>query len=135
MLAKGRTMKFLTALGLVALLAACNAGATTPSENPLPTDGASSGAASTESSPMAMGCDESFTSVDLTAIDSADDVLALTDELDATITDCADVDEWLARAQAEVPDLDLTQAETFLAARCAASPALASTAICTEVGS
>jgi hypothetical protein len=124
-------MKFLTALGLVALLAACNAGATTPSENPLPTDGA----ASTESSPMAIGCDESFTSVDLTAIDSADDLLALTDELDATITECADVDEWLASAQSAVPDLDLTQAETFLAARCDASPTLASTPICTEVSS
>jgi hypothetical protein len=133
-------MKFVSALALVGLLAACNAGATTPSEQPLPTTAASTTVASASESASAsvgtaMTCTDAVAAIDLTAVTATTDITTLGDELDETIASCGDVNEWTTAVQTAVPDLDLTQAETFLAARCAENATLASSPICTEVGS
>jgi hypothetical protein len=134
-------MKFLTAFALVALLAACNAGATTPSEQPLPTTGASTdtmsstSASASASVAAAMTCTDAVAAVDLSTVTATTDITTLDDELDETIASCGDVSEWTTAVQTAVPDIDLSQAEAFLAARCAANATLASSPICTEVGS
>lgn len=126
-------MKFLTGLAMAGLLVACNAGATTPSENPLPTVG-SSGAASASADPSAVAsCDDAFAAIDLADVVAMGSLDALTDELDDTIASCGTVDEWVAAAQAVLPAIDMTGAEAFLEARCAESATLAATPICTEL--
>ncbi|HET7521341.1 MAG TPA: hypothetical protein VFK61_07370 [Candidatus Limnocylindria bacterium] len=130
-------MKLITALALVGLLAACNAGATTPSEQPLPTVGSSDMAASdtaSASAATAMTCTDAVAGVDMTAIASTTDLMTLGDELDGTISSCGDVSEWTTTVQTALPDLDVSQAEAFLQARCAENATLATTPICTEVG-
>ena len=134
-------MKLIPALALVGLLAACNAGATTPSEQPLPTTSVSTGAvASTSesasaSAETAMTCSDAMASIDMTAVGSTTDLMTLSDELDETISSCGTVDEWTTAVQTALPDVDTTQAEAFLQARCAENSTLATTPICTEVGS
>jgi hypothetical protein len=128
-------MRFLTGLVLAGLLAACNVGATTPSENPLPTAGSGAASASADHSAMAMGCEDAFAAIDVEAIAATGSLDALTNELDDTISSCSTVEEWSAAAQSALPAIDMTGAETFLQARCAESAALAATAICKEVGS
>jgi hypothetical protein len=60
---------------------------------------------------------------------------AVSEELDTTISSCATVAEWVAAAQTALPDIDMSNAQAFLAARCIENTTLASTAICAEVGS
>jgi hypothetical protein len=132
-------MKILTTLLIAGLLAACGAGATTPSVNPLPSinDGASelpSTLPTADGTPVAMACEDAFAAVDLTAIGTMGSLDALTDELDATISACGSAEEWVAAAEAALPTIDMTDAQTFLDARCAESATLATTPICTELG-
>lgn len=127
-------MKLIPALALVGLLVGCNAGATTPSEQSLPSVAGSSEMASA-SAATAMTCTDAVAGVDVTAIATTTDLMTLGDELDSTISSCADVSEWTTAIQTALPDLDVSQAEAFLQARCAENATLASTAICTEVGS
>ena len=134
-------MKFLTGLALAGLLAACTAGATTPSENPLPTIGDSSESAAAsatgtaDESPTAMSCSDAFASIDAAAIIAMGRLDAVSDELDATIAACASADEWEASAESALPGLDISDPQTFIAARCAEASSLVGAAICAEVDS
>lgn len=53
--------------------------------------------------------------------------------LDATIEDCPSVDVWIEFAGEHLPDVDMTDAEAFLAARCDDNPDLAETVLCEGV--
>ena len=50
--------------------------------------------------------------------------------LDATIERCPDLATWTEMAQQELPEVDLSGAEDFIAARCEANPDLAETVLC-----
>lgn len=138
-------MRLLIAALLAAVLAACDLGASTPTQQELPSTDESMAASSMgteesmaessadESSATAMTCEDAFAAIDVTAVESLEDLDAVTAELDDTITACADVAEWEAAAQTTVPMLNLEDAETWLAARCAEEAALAGTPICEEV--
>jgi hypothetical protein len=127
-------MKFLTLAALVGLLAACNAGATTPSAQTLPTQTASTAAvASPPASTATTSCADAFASVDLGAIKSSGDLTSLSDELDSTISACSSVNEWTTALQTAVPNVSIIGALDMLQARCAASPDLAKTSLCTQV--
>jgi hypothetical protein len=135
---RGETMKLISAIALIGLLAACNAGATTPSEQPLPTVTASVGTATSPSastSAAAMSCTDAFAAIDLSAMASATDLMTLSDKLDATISSCQTLDEWTSAVQTALPQVDTTQAQAFIQQRCAADMTLAATPLCTEVGS
>ena len=133
-------MKFLTVLALAGLLAGCGLGATTPSENPLPTIGQSAAAsasasASLEESPTAMSCSEAFADIDSAAVLAMGGLDAVSDELDTTIAACSSADEWETAAETALPGLDISDPQAFIAARCAEASTLVGAAICTEVGS
>jgi activator of HSP90 ATPase len=135
-------VKYLTGLVLAAaLLTACDLGATTPSEEPLPSIGASSmavspsAAATTGESPVAMACTDAFASIDTDAIIAMGSLAAVVDELDATLLACSNIDEWESAAESALPGLDIGDARLFVAARCAEVSSLAGAAICTEVAS
>ena len=119
-------MRFLTTLALAGLLAACNLGTTTPSQVTLPS--------TVESSDMAAACADAFAELDVDAIAAAGSLDAVTDELDATLSSCGTVEDWVAAAEVALPTIDMTEVETFIEARCAENSTLAATAICTEVG-
>ena len=130
-------MKLITsAIALVGLLAACNAGATTPSEQSLPTLSSSTGTIPSPSASVAAGsCTDAFGAIDLSAISSTTDLMSLSDELDATISRCPTMAEWTAAVQTGLPQVDTTQAQAFVQERCVENAALASTQLCAEVSS
>lgn len=133
-------MKFLTVLALAGLLAGCSLGATTPSGNPLPTISASTAASASASagmgeSPTAMSCSEAFANIDTAAIVAMGRLDAVSDQLDTTIAACASADEWETAAESALAGLDISDPQAFIAARCAEASTLASTPICSEVGS
>lgn len=146
-------MRFLTAIALAALLAACNAGASTPTQNPLPTVDSSHSMSSMESSasheaspsseasgmanasPTEASCQTAFDDLDLADIGSMTSLSDLTDELDATIGNCPSLDDWRTKAQEMLPNLDLSEVEQFIRDRCDESSELRSTAVCDEVAS
>ncbi|HEX6140684.1 MAG TPA: hypothetical protein VF013_09555 [Candidatus Limnocylindria bacterium] len=140
-------MRFLTAIALAALLAACNAGASTPTENPLPTVDSSHSMSSMEpsasdeasgmanASPTEASCQTAFDDLDLADIGSMTSLSDLTDELDATIGNCPSLDEWRTKAEEMLPNLDLGEVEQFIRDRCDESSELRSTAVCDEVAS
>jgi hypothetical protein len=134
-------VKFLALLALAGLLAACDAGATTPSENPLPPIGESSASASatseatTEESSTTTGCSDAFANIDAQAVIAMGRLDAVSDELDATLAACSTADEWEAAAESALPGLDISDPQEFIAARCAEVTSLVGAAICAEVGS
>ena len=52
--------------------------------------------------------------------------------LDSTIEQCPTVEDWIEVATEELPDVDLSDAEAFLAARCEETQ-LAETVLCEEI--
>jgi hypothetical protein len=129
-------MRFLTAALLAGILTACNAGATTPSEQPLPTASASQMVLpSANGSSLAMACEDAFAGVDLAALATMGSLDEINVELDDTISRCPTANEWIAAAQTALPDIDTSDAQAFLAARCAENTTLASSAICTGLDS
>jgi hypothetical protein len=126
-------MRFLTLVALVGLLAACNAGATTPSAQPLPTQAASTvPVTSPSASAAAMSCDEAFVSVDLSGVTTADDLTAAKDQLDTTIASCPSINDWTAALTKVAPDVPITAALAFLQEECN-DPAVSSSALCAQV--
>jgi hypothetical protein len=134
----------LVALMAVAL-AACDLGASSPSAEPLPSVGAESGVTSaaasastgTDASASAdasgatsMACQEAFTGIDVTSLAGMTSLDSASDVLDDTIAACGDVTEWQTALAALVPDIDVTDAETFLAARCDANDLIDDSPIC-----
>lgn len=127
--------RIVSVLALVGILAACNIGATTPSEQALPSVGGSIGPIPSPSASVApASCADAFAALDLSAIGSAADLMSLADELDSTISSCPTLQEWTAAVQTGLPDVDTTQAQAFLQQRCADNATLASTQLCAEVG-
>jgi hypothetical protein len=128
-------MRFLTLAALVGLLAACNAGATTPSEQPLPTQAASTEpmtSPSASASAAAMSCDDAFASVDLSGVTTADDLTAAKAQLDTTIAACPSINDWTAALTKVAPDVPITAALAFLQEECN-DPAVSDTALCVQV--
>jgi len=129
-------MKLIAAAALVGLLAACNAGATTPSEQPLPTATQSTAAMTTpSSSAAAMSCTDAFAGTDLSSVNATTDLTTLADQLDATVARCASINDWTAALQTAAPNVSITSALAFLQAQCAANADLSSTPVCVQVGS
>jgi hypothetical protein len=137
-------MRFLTAplLAVLAalLLAACDVGATTPSEQPIPTlqssgDATASAAASDDDDDgSAMSCEDAFAALDIAEISSMSDLESIGDELDETIEACGSVEDWQSAIADVVPELDTSEAEQFLRDRCAeADDEIAESRICQEV--
>ena len=134
-------MKILTTIALALLLAACGVGATTPSQASLPPIGEPSATASASAdmsaaeSPTAMSCTNAFASIDADSIIAMGSLAAVSDELDSTIAACSSADDWEAAAESALPGLDISDPQSFIAARCAEATTLVGAAICTEVGS
>jgi hypothetical protein len=134
-------VKVLAILALAGLLAACDIGATTPSEPSLPSIGESSTTASAstsasmEESPTAMSCGEAFAGIDAAAIIAMGNLDAVTDQLDSTLAACSTADEWESAAENALAGLDISDPQGFIAARCANATSLVGAAICSEIGS
>jgi len=132
-------MKYLSVLLLGLALAACDLGASSPSVEPLPSMGAESMAAdhsmeaSTDASALTATCEDAVAALDLTELAEMTTLDEASDALDDTIAHCESVADWEAEVGAAVPLVDLTDAESFLSSRCAASTTLAETPICHEV--
>jgi hypothetical protein len=142
----------LTAMALV--LVACDMGASTPTEQPIPTvQGTDSGAMPSadatseddddddngddngdddDSSPTAMSCEEAVSDIE-DDVSSLTDLEAITDELDDTIGACASVQEWEDAVGEVAPGLTLTDVESFLDERCDDNDRIDDTPICEEV--
>jgi hypothetical protein len=129
-------MRLLAAALVAGILTACNAGATTPSEQALPTASASQIILpSADQSSAAVACDDAFAGIDLTALATMGSLDEINDELDDTISSCPTAEEWIAAAQVALPAVDTTDAQAFLTARCTENATLASSAICAGLGS
>ncbi|MGH2455474.1 MAG: hypothetical protein ACRDHD_04365 [Candidatus Limnocylindria bacterium] len=121
------------------LLAACDAGATTPSEQPIPTveSSASAEASAAETmddeSPAAMTCDEAVAAIDVEEIAAAGDLESVTDELDDTIAACDSVADWEDAVGDALPGVDISDAERFITDRCDENATLAASPICEEL--
>jgi hypothetical protein len=132
-------MKYLSVLLLGLALAACDLGASSPSVEPLPSMGAESMAAdhsmeaSTDASAMTATCEDAVAALDLTELAEMTTLDDASDALDDTIASCSSITDWETEVGATIPLLDLTEAEAFLAGRCAANATLAGTPICEEV--
>lgn len=127
-------MKLIAAAAVAALLAACTAGATTPSEQPLPTVSASASMGLPSASAAAMSCTDAFAAVDLSTVDATTDLSTLADQLDETVASCGSVNEWTAALQTAAPEVNVTSALALLQARCAENAELQGTALCSQVG-
>jgi flagellin-like hook-associated protein FlgL len=144
-------MRFLTAILLAGLLAACaGAGDASPSEveslpdlfSPSIEESAEESADAspdasmdaTSDGAMAMDCADAFDELAAEDVDSLSDLTAVTDELDDTIEACDSVEEWLDEAEQRLPDVDLTGAESFLEARCEEAE-LSDSLLCAELTS
>jgi hypothetical protein len=133
-------MKILTMLALASLLAACGAGVSASPDTGLPSAGQSvvppdSASVSEQESPNAISCTEAFANLDAAAVAALGRLDAASDLLDTTIAACSSADEWEAAAESALPDLDMTNARAFVAARCSEATTLVGAAICSELGS
>ena len=132
-------MKILAVVGLAAVLAACDIGATTPSQATLPPLNESSPSASAsaemsaDESPAAMSCSEAFANMDTASVIAMGSLDAASDALDSTIAACSSADEWEAAAEGALPDVDISNPQAFIGARCAEATTLAGAPLCAEV--
>ena len=126
-------MRLITAAALIGLLTACTAGATTPSEQPLLTPPASTGMLASPSE-AGMTCDAAFASIDLSSVQSASDLGSVSQEIDTTIAACPSVTDWTTALLTAAPNLSITDAIHFLQDQCTNTAELASSALCTQVG-
>lgn len=149
-------MKFLTA-ALIALalgLAACDAGATSPSAVPLPSmgsesmeadatmtpgesmddgDDASADASADATSATGMTCEEAFADLDVADLADLTSLDAASDVLDDTIASCDSVADWESQLGTSLPLVSLDDVEEFLDERCDENDAIDDTPICEEV--
>lgn len=130
----------MTVIALAVLLAACDVGATTPSQATLPPiDGSSSPSASgpavmsAAESPIAMSCMDAFANIDSRTVIAMGSLDTASDALDSTIAACSSADEWEAAAEGALPDVDISDPQSFIAARCAEATTLAGAPLCVEV--
>lgn len=145
-------MKFLTAalLALVLGLAACDAGASSPSEQPLPSIGSESMDAdhsmapgesmdddadesADASSATGMTCEEAVGELDVADLASLTDLDSASDVLDDTIASCDSVAAWESELGAALPLLNLDNAESFLDERCDENDEIDDSAVCEEL--
>ena len=133
-------MRYLTAVLVMGLLSACSLGATSPSEQPLPSIDQSAEQATAESMEAsssddmtAMGCDDAWASVDATGVSSIGDLEAIATDLQATIEQCESLDAWTSGASDAFPDLDTSEVEAWAAGRCSSDATLGQTAVGMEI--
>ncbi len=135
-------MRFLLVALMGLALAACDLGASTPSAEPLPsvgmesmgTDASSSASATADASSVTgMTCEEAFAALDVTSLSAMTDLDSAADMLDDTIGSCVNVAEWEAELTALLPELNLDEAEAFLAARCEENDLIGDSPICEEL--
>jgi hypothetical protein len=136
----GDPMKYLSLLLLAVALGACDLGASSPSDEPLPSIGDASmeagmsmEASAEASSVTGAACDDAVTALDATTLAAMATLDDASDALDGTIAGCESVLAWESALGTAAPLLDLADADSFLSARCAANPALAGSPICDEV--
>jgi hypothetical protein len=91
---------------------------------------ASASASTDASSATGMTCQEAFTSIGVTSLEGMTSLDSASDALDDTIAACGDVTEWQTALTTLVPGVDVTDAETFLAARCDANDLIDDSPIC-----
>jgi hypothetical protein len=143
-------MKYLS-IGLLALaLAACDAGATSPSTEPLPSIGSTSmapdhsmdadesmdlesSASAEASSATGLTCEEAFAALDAASLSTLNGLQSAGDLLDETIGSCDTLAEWQTQLSTLLPTLDTSAAEQFVAERCAESTRIVGAAICAEL--
>ena len=126
-------MRLITAAALIGLLTACNAGATTPSEQPLLTPPPSSEVMASPSA-AAMSCEAAFDSVDLSSVQSASDLSSVSDQVDTTIGSCASVTDWTTALLKAAPKVPIDDAIHFLEQQCTDNAQLAGSSLCLQVG-
>jgi len=139
-------MRYLLTLLLAGALAACTGTATSDPTSDASLDLFSAAPSAAMSEDMdashdmssddatAMDCEGAFDDLAAEDVDSITDLASLTDDLDDTIEACESVDEWTSQAEQAMPDVDLTDVEMFLAARCEEST-LVDSSLCEELAS
>lgn len=136
--------RFLIALTLVGLLAACDtqgdggtSGAADPSGSAaVPASaGASAGASSGASGSASAACEESFAALAEMEITSVSELGDLAAEVQPTIESCESVADWIAGAQEVVEEEVDPDTAAFLLSMNCNDLALADTAICEELAS
>lgn len=138
-------MRYLIAVLMMGLLAACDLGATTPTQEPLPSvemsaeesDDAdeSAEASADESEAAAMTCEEAWAEIDVTDVGTLEDLESISTQLDVTIENCESLDEWLDQAEDTIPTVDTADIESWAAERCSESDTLSESPICEEIDS
>ena len=141
-------MRYLIAALVMGLLTACSLGATSPSEQPLPsigdsveqsTEPSTEASESSEASPSedmtAMGCADAWSNVDTSQVSSIADLEAIASDLEATLELCDTLDDWTSEASTALPDLDISAVESWAATRCSADDTLSQTPVCMELSS
>ena len=135
-------MRYLIAVLMMGLLAACDLGAATPSEQPLPSVGDSveesmdaheSDGADASDDMTAMTCEEAWDAVPVDDVSSIDDLEAIGDELERTVEACDSLDAWLDEAASMMPAIDEGSARAWAAARCSENDTLSESPVCVEI--
>lgn len=131
------------ALTLLALLAACAGagGATTDPSADASTGGDASTAASApaDASGAAVpgeastACAGAFAGIDASGVESLSDLVEV-DGVEATVTECESIGDWIAGAGQLVEDVNPNTAELLLGILCD-GPGLSSTDVCREIAS
>jgi hypothetical protein len=136
--------RHLTLIALVALLAACStqgAGETDPAGGSETAEASSASAgvssdASTGTDPSgeaSAACADAFATIDASGVESLSDLVEV-DGLDATISECESVADWVAGAGQLVEDVNPSTAELLLGIACD-RPGLSNTDVCEEIAS
>ncbi len=134
-------MRYLIAVLMMGLLAACTMGASTPTEQPLPSiemsveESAEESIAASpdETTAAAMTCEEAWAEIALTEVSSVEELETIAEDLDATIENCESLEEWLDQASVLLPMVDTAEVEAWAAERCEENDTLSDSAICTEI--
>ena len=135
---------------LMAGLAACDLGAS-PTQGETPTIGAdeslgmtdeatatesaeaTESATTDESMAGTAACTEAWAEVDAAEVDSADDLDLIAEDVEATLDECDELNEWLNEAEDVVPDVDTEDIEAWLQERCSENDTLSEAPICIQV--
>lgn len=139
-------MRYLIAVLVMGLLAACDLGAATPSAEPLPSlasadatmddrasDGHADPTADASSDGMSAACADAWAEVDTTGIESLADLEMAAAEVEVTIEACESLQAWADEAQQALPEIHGMDLEAWLFARCATDERFAGTAVCEEM--
>lgn len=111
-------LRIIGLLTVVTLLLAACGGAQTPADEPATASRAN--------------CETAFQQIDAEA-ETMQRLEMNVQALDSTVEQCPTVEDWIEVATDQLPDVDLSNAESFLAARCAENPQLADSVLCQDL--